>query len=160
MKWLCWIVVAAFTVIALALTQGCSASTRAGTATVVLAEGRIVRDLWQTNRDVYTHETDMLRGRMQGSDYDRAVAPIDSEFRRRSRALQVLSTAIYAQAHINDATNTDSMADRLQAALAVLSQLREAIEILHDGSQIPPIPIPQAIWDVEHTLVAFTGGSQ
>jgi hypothetical protein len=96
---------------------------------------------------------------VHGADYDREVAPIDDAFRQRSRAIQALSSALYAAAYLNDASDADaSLESRAAAARQVLETMRDVTRVLTDGSVLPAVAIPPEVIAVENALVTLAGG--
>lgn len=153
-------IVAFVLVLALAaVPPGCSATQHQVAAGSIVTTGSLVNGVWQTHRDLYTLATDNLRDRVQGADYDREVAPIDDAFRKRSRAIQALSSVLYAAAYLNDAAGPAATPEaRAAAARQVLETLRDVTRVLADGSVLPAVPIPSQVLAVENALVALAGG--
>jgi hypothetical protein len=142
----------------IALT-GCGATQHQVAAGVIVSTGTLVGGIHRTHQQLYTAATDNLRARVQGADYDREVAPIDEAFRKRSRAIQALSSVLYAAAYLNDATPAEATpAARAAAARQVLEALRDVTQVLADGSVLPAVPIPPEVLAVENALVALAGG--
>jgi hypothetical protein len=149
----------AFLMVAGATAPGCGATQHQIAAGAIVSTGSLVAGIHRTHQELYTAATDNLRARVQGADYDREVAPIDAAFRRRSVALQSLSSVLFAAAYLNDAVGPEATpAARAAAARQVLETLRDVTQVLADGSVLPAVPIPPEVLAVENGLVALAGG--
>jgi hypothetical protein len=93
------------------------------------------------------------------AEYERRVAPLDAEFRRRSAAIATLDSQLYAAAAVLDASRRDAgSADYAQAACAVLDAIQRAVDALEQGAVLAPVAIPPEVQRVVTALGEVSGG--